>query len=162
AVLEREVRLRKLSRMAARERAGRREDRLDVCGEARPAGIADELEGVLVLLPARDGGRAERDLGGLELRRRARDRELHEPDRGAGCAPRMTAWESVCLGDVRRLKPLRSLRHFERNALTLFERAEAGPADRRIVHEDVFTLVRGDEAVPLLSVEPLDLALSHG
>jgi hypothetical protein len=30
------------------------------------------------------------------------------------------------------------------------------------MHEDVLTLVRGDEAVALLTIEPLDLALCHG
>src|SRR5262249_10674685 len=31
-----------------------------------------------------------------------------------------------------------------------------------VVHEDVLTLIGGDESVPLLAVEPLDLALCHG
>src|SRR4029450_12746606 len=69
---------------------------------------------------------------------------------------------SVELRDVCRLEALRALCHLELHTLTLLERPESGAADGAVVHEDVLALIRGDEAVPLLAVEPLDLTLCQG
>src|SRR5262245_53474357 len=91
--------------------------------------------------------------------RRARDvlrgGRPRQPGRPAGLA-------SVELVHVCCLKPLGPLRHLELHALALFECPEPRAADRAVVHEDVLTLIGRDEAVPLLAVEPLDLALCHG
>src|SRR5207237_7981395 len=65
------------------------------------------------------------------------------------------------LGDVRGLEPRRALRDLERYPLPLVQRAEPAAGDRGVVNEDVLPLVRGDEAVSLLTVEPLHLARSH-
>src|SRR5256712_11658297 len=66
------------------------------------------------------------------------------------------------LADVGRLQPLRALRDLERDPLPLIQGAKAGAGDRRVVDEDVFPIVGGDEPVTLLAVEPLHLALRHG
>src|SRR5262249_54225007 len=74
-----------------------------------------------------------------------------------------TRWgRSGDLCDVCCLEPLRALRHFERDALPLVEGAEAGARDRGVVNEDVLSLVRRDETVSLLTVEPLHLTGSQG
>src|SRR5436309_215750 len=66
------------------------------------------------------------------------------------------------LADVGRLQPLRALRDLELDPLPLIQGAKAGAGDRRVVNEDVFPIVGGDEPVTLLAVEPLHLALRHG
>src|SRR5207342_2876531 len=64
--------------------------------------------------------------------------------------------------DVLRLWALLALGHGELDPLVIFEAAEPGRADRRVVDEDVGTpVVWGDEAEPLLGVEPLHSALNH-
>src|SRR5262249_37738946 len=76
--------------------------------------------------------------------------------------PPWAASPAVQRGDVCRLEAFGPLCHLELHALTLLERPEPGAPDRAVVDEDVLTLVGGDEAVSLLAVEPLDLALCHG
>src|SRR5215510_2462383 len=64
--------------------------------------------------------------------------------------------------DVLRLRALLALGHAELDPLVVFEAAEPGRVDRRVVNEDVGTpVVWGDEAEPLLGVEPLHSALNH-
>src|ERR671917_2158085 len=64
--------------------------------------------------------------------------------------------------DVLRLRALRALRHVELDALVLLERAVARRLDGGEVGEDVSRAVLGgDEAVALLSVEPLHGSGSH-
>src|SRR5262245_8278244 len=64
--------------------------------------------------------------------------------------------------DVLRLRALLALGHVELDPLVVFEAAEPGRVDRRVVDEDVGTpVVWGDEAEPLLGVEPLHSALNH-
>jgi len=54
-------------------------------------------------------------------------------------------------------------RHVEAEALALVERAHAGLLDRADVHEHVATtVIRLDESVTLLRVEPLHCSRSHG
>src|SRR5699024_4696971 len=61
-----------------------------------------------------------------------------------------------------RLRALGALRDLELYALRLFQRAVAVRIDRRVVDEDVgAAAVLGDEAIALLSVEPLDGSLCH-
>src|SRR5689334_13485913 len=117
-------------------------------------------------VPGRDP--AERTLRRLELP--STERAATPGRRSAICpgvtnarpdAVRRTARASGNLGDVRRLKTLRTLRDLERHPLSLVEGAEAGTRDRRVVHEHVLALVGGDEPVTLLAVEPLYLAGSH-
>src|SRR6185295_14588997 len=64
--------------------------------------------------------------------------------------------------DVCRLQTLWTLCYLERYSLSFVERAEAGSGDRRVVHEHILPLIRGDESVSLLTIEPLHLTLSHG
>ena len=64
--------------------------------------------------------------------------------------------------DVRSLGAFLTLRDFEADALILVQRAEAAALDGGVVDEEVSAaLVGGDETEALLSVEPLDGALSH-
>src|SRR6478735_5265030 len=64
--------------------------------------------------------------------------------------------------DVLRLRALRALGDVELDLLVLVQRLVAVGLDGRVVHEDVVAAVLlGDEAEALLSVEPLDGALSH-
>src|SRR5579875_1603173 len=68
------------------------------------------------------------------------------------------------LGDHHDLLGLRApvaLRDLELDPLPLLEGAVAIRLDRREMDEDVPATVDGDEAVPLVRVEPLDGALSH-
>src|SRR5690606_30518467 len=61
-----------------------------------------------------------------------------------------------------RLRALGALSDFELYALRFFQRAVAIRVNCRVVHEDVgAAAVLGDEAVALLSVEPLDGSLCH-
>ncbi len=60
--------------------------------------------------------------------------------------------------NVARLRALGTVYDFELDALTLFEGAEAGALDCRVVDEHVTTALALDEAVALGVVEPLDLA----
>src|SRR4051794_3750948 len=55
-----------------------------------------------------------------------------------------------------------SRRGLELHAVAFLQRPEPVHLDRAVVHEDVGSAVGGDEAEPLLRVEPLDRALSHG
>src|SRR4029453_7168348 len=64
--------------------------------------------------------------------------------------------------NILRLRALLALGHVELDPLVVFEAAEPGRVDRRVVDEDVGTpVVWGDEAEPLLGVEPLHSALNH-
>src|SRR5207249_1418768 len=59
--------------------------------------------------------------------------------------------------DVRRLGAFRALTLLIRDARTLGKRLEAATGDVRVMHEEILRpLVRGDEAIPLRIVEPLD------
>src|SRR5882672_1165248 len=64
--------------------------------------------------------------------------------------------------DVRRLRPLRSLRHLERDLVPFLQALESVPDDRAVVDEHVRSARALDEAEPLRLVEPLHLScLSH-
>jgi hypothetical protein len=64
--------------------------------------------------------------------------------------------------DVGRLGALLALRDFEADALILVQRAESAALDGSVMDEEIgTTLVGSDETEALLSVEPLDGALSH-
>src|ERR687898_1946294 len=78
--------------------------------------------------------------------------------------PRTIAWavRSLGGGDVLRLHPLLALRRLVGDLGTLFKRPEPTAGYPGVVHEEVFaTLVRGDKAVALLVVEPLNRSLGH-
>src|SRR4051794_18174052 len=65
--------------------------------------------------------------------------------------------------DVRGLRAFLALLDVELHALVLLQAPVAGRLDRAEVDEDVgLAAVRGDEAVPLLAVEPLHGALCYG
>src|SRR3954468_6428919 len=65
-------------------------------------------------------------------------------------------------GDRRGLRALLALADLELDASVLFQALEAVTLDLAVVNEDVAaTVVGGDEAEPLLGVEPLHSALSH-
>src|ERR687895_274174 len=65
-------------------------------------------------------------------------------------------------GDVRRLGALLALTRFELDARALGEALEAVTGDVAVVDEEILrSLVRGDEAVPLAVVEPLDGSGCH-
>src|SRR3954467_14262296 len=65
-------------------------------------------------------------------------------------------------GDRRGLRALLALADLELDASVLLEALEAVTLDLAVVNEDVAaTVVGGDEAEPLLGVEPLHSALSH-
>src|SRR5688500_11835716 len=75
------------------------------------------------------------------------------------------AWRAVLLAQQAHIGGLRTFRpglRVELDLLPLVERAVAGRLDRAEVHEDVFALFRADEAIALVSVEPLDGPDSHG
>src|SRR3954468_7327378 len=61
-------------------------------------------------------------------------------------------------GHVTGLRTFRSIDDFELNRLSLFERAETGALNRRIVHEHIAAAFALDKTVALGVVEPLDLA----
>src|SRR5215467_15062105 len=63
--------------------------------------------------------------------------------------------------DVGGLRALRALGHLELHVLVLLEAAEAVAVNLGVVHEDVWSVGAGDEAVALLRVEPLDGYLCH-
>jgi hypothetical protein len=64
--------------------------------------------------------------------------------------------------DVGRLRALLALGNFEAHALVLVQRAESTALDGGVMDEEISpTFVGGDETEALLSVEPLDGALSH-
>jgi hypothetical protein len=76
---------------------------------------------------------------------------------GAVSAPGGVSGQTDRLG----LRALLALADLELHLLTLFEGAVALHLDGRPVDEDVgATTVDGDEAVPLLSVEPIDGSVS--
>lgn len=62
------------------------------------------------------------------------------------------------LGDVPRLRTLRTIDDFELNLLAFFERPESVALDCREVHEDIIAALALDEAITFSVVEPLDLA----
>ena len=75
---------------------------------------------------------------------------------GQSCWPQ-SGRDLVCL------RALLALGDLELDALLLLERPVAAGLDGAVVNEDVCgAVVGGDEAVPLLGVEPLDGALCHG
>src|SRR5262249_15367917 len=99
-------------------------------------------------------------------------RHLHEAGRPAPRPPPRPARSSAGPGpaltpsldraDLLRLRPLRASAGGEVHPLVLLEGAEPVHLDCGVVHEDVSrAVVRGDEAVPLVGVEPLHGALSH-
>src|SRR3954454_12118994 len=64
--------------------------------------------------------------------------------------------------DVGRLGALRALALLVLDARALGERLVAVAGDAAVVHEEILrALVRGDEAIPLRVVEPLDGSVSH-
>ena len=70
---------------------------------------------------------------------------------------------SLLLHDIRGLRSLRPLGHVEGDALIFLEGPESAILDGGVMDEEIgSTLIRGDEAVTLFGVEPLDGALSHG
>ena len=72
------------------------------------------------------------------------------------------AWLARDLGDVLRLHPLSALRHLVRDFVAFFEGLEPTACYARVVYEEVFaTIIRGDEAVALLAIEPLNRSLGH-
>src|ERR687897_827479 len=78
--------------------------------------------------------------------------------------PRTIAWavRSLGGGDVLRLHPLLALRRLVGDLGTLFKRPKPTARYPGVVHEEVFaTIVRGDKAVALLVVEPLNRSLGH-
>ena len=62
---------------------------------------------------------------------------------------------------VLRLPALGPFDYVERDRLAFLQAAEAVGLDRRIVNENVFSILPADEAVALRVVEPLDRACCH-
>src|SRR5829696_5602202 len=78
--------------------------------------------------------------------------------------PHAAAWVARALdgGDVLRLHPLVALRRLVGDLLVFFKRLESAATYPAVMHEEFFaTLIRGDKAVALLVVEPLDRSLGH-
>src|SRR5918993_4988421 len=78
--------------------------------------------------------------------------------------PHAAAWGARALdgGDVPRLHPLLALRRLVGDLLAFFKRLESAATYSAVMYEEVFaTLIRGDEAVALVLVEPLDRSLRH-
>jgi hypothetical protein len=74
----------------------------------------------------------------------------------------MPTASSLGRGDVLGLHALVALGRLVGDLGALFEGPEPAAAYPAVVHEEVFaTFVRGDEAVALLVVEPLDRSLGH-
>src|SRR5215213_10328319 len=74
------------------------------------------------------------------------------------------AWGARALdgGDVLRLHALPALRRLVGDLLAFFKRLESAATYPAVMHEEVLaTLVRGDKAVALLVVEPLNRSLGH-
>src|SRR5580765_3453520 len=63
--------------------------------------------------------------------------------------------------DVRRLQPLRALRHLEGDRLALVQGLVAVPLDGGEVNEDVRPVLLLDETVPLAVVEPFHFTCRH-
>src|SRR4051812_44080431 len=82
------------------------------------------------------------------------------PDRGPGplWKPRGSGRDD---GDAVGLRPLGALDDLELDLLVLVQGLVALRLDRRVVDEDVFAAVHGDEAVALLVVEPLHDTACH-
>ena len=69
------------------------------------------------------------------------------------------AWVARALdgGDVLRLHTLLALRRLVGDLLAFFKRLESAATYPAVMHEEVFaTLIRGDKAVALILVEPLN------
>src|SRR5437899_2318591 len=65
-------------------------------------------------------------------------------------------------GDLDRLRALRALALLELHAHTLGERLIAVAGDAAVVNEEILRpVLRGDEAIPLHVVEPLDRSVSY-
>src|ERR671921_563911 len=78
--------------------------------------------------------------------------------------PHAAAWIARALdgGDVLRLHALPALRRLVGDLLAFFKRLESAATYPTVMHEEVFaTLIRGDKAVALILVEPLDCSLGH-
>src|SRR5215207_10574073 len=95
------------------------------------------------------GGRVQR--AGTRKRRRGR---LDEPAPYGSCLD-----SPYDVGLAAAVAPRGGL---ELHAVALLQTPEPVHLDRAVVHEDVGPALGGDEAEPLLRVEPLDRALSHG
>jgi hypothetical protein len=63
---------------------------------------------------------------------------------------------------VLRLPAFGSLDYVELDSLSFLQAAEAIGLDRRIVNENVFSILTADEAVALRVIEPLNCSLFHG
>src|SRR5215204_224234 len=78
--------------------------------------------------------------------------------------PHAAAWIARALdgADVLRLHALLALRRLVGDLLAFFKRLESAATYPAVMHEEVIaTLIRGDEAVALLVIEPLDRSLGH-
>jgi hypothetical protein len=65
-------------------------------------------------------------------------------------------------GDVPRLHALLAAGRLVGDFLAFFERLESAATYPAVMHEEVFApIIRGDEAVAFLVVEPLDRSLGH-
>jgi hypothetical protein len=75
----------------------------------------------------------------------------------AAAGARSTARAAIESGHVLSLWTLLSLANLELDLLTFLQLAEATALDRGEVHEAIFSaVVRRDETIPLLCIEPLD------
>ena len=63
--------------------------------------------------------------------------------------------------NVRGLPALGSLHNVELHGLTFLQTLESTAVDRRVVHEDIFTVLTRDEAEALRIIEPLHSTLFH-
>ncbi len=63
---------------------------------------------------------------------------------------------------IRCLRPLRSLNNLKLYRVALLQRAITIPSDRRIVHENIRSVISPDKSVTLRIVEPLHCSLHRG
>src|SRR5215210_1802309 len=71
-------------------------------------------------------------------------------------------WTFLDGGDVLRLHPLPALGRLVGDLGALFEGLEPVARYAAVVHEEILTpIIRGDEPVPLVVVEPLNRSLGH-
>src|SRR5215204_1293402 len=85
-------------------------------------------------------------------------------EKGQGRSLALALWVSIVLEgrDVLRLHPLLALRRLVGDLRALLQGPKTAAGYPGVVHEEVLaTLVRGDKAVALLVVEPLDRSLGH-
>ncbi len=64
--------------------------------------------------------------------------------------------------DICRRRALLPLFNVKGHAVALFERAETGCIDRRMMYEDIRAVFLLDKAIALLVIKPFDNAIRHG